>query len=167
MKKIKLILVAIAIIFSTCMLEGCVKVDEPKEDTNQKVEEKSIALTLSEQFKEEMKKEKDIKKVAEIISQNKVLQISTNVESLKKSDYLSGFQTEIKGHNKVVTIRPMISTIPFIAYIFETENAEKFAEELKSNADLRWNVCTEADDLEVTVVDNYVFFIMSPTNFEE
>lgn len=167
MKKFKLILAAIAIVFSFCLLTGCAKVEKPKEETNQKVEEKSLAVTLSEQFKEAIKEEKDIKKVAEKISQNEVLQISTNVESLKKNDYLSGFQTEIKGYKKVVAIRPMISTIPFLAYIFEVENAEEFAKNLKNNADLRWNVCTEADDLEVTVVDNYVFFIMAPNNFEE
>lgn len=117
--------------------------------------------------KKEIKNEKDIKEVADKIAQNEILEIETDVASLGKKDYISGFQTEIKDFKKAVTIRPMISTIPFLAYIFEVEDAEKFEETLKSNADLRWNICTEADEMKTAVVDNYVFFIMAPKTFEE
>ena len=61
----------------------------------------------------------------------------------------------------------MIGTIPFIAYIFEVENPKKFAETLEEDAQLNWNICTEADEMKTTIVDNYVFFVMSPTSFEE
>ena len=131
------------------------------------MEGKSVAFVLTKQFQEEIKKEKDIEKLASAIAKNEVLGTSMDVAVLGKDDYISGFQTEIKGFDKVVTIRPMIGSIPFVAYIFEVENAKEFAENLKSNADLRWNICTEADDMEVAVVDNYVFFVMSPENFEQ
>ncbi len=168
MKKFKLSLVVIALIFGACLITGCAKEEEKNNDKEPEVQEKvTVASTLALQFKEVIKDEKDIKKVAEAISKNEVLKIQLDVVSLKKKDYLSGFTTEIKGFKKAVVIRPMIGTIPFIAYVFEVENAEEFAKSLKENADLRWNVCTEADNMETVVVDNYVFFVMAPKEFEE
>ena len=61
----------------------------------------------------------------------------------------------------------MISTIPFIAYIFEVEEPKEFVKILEENAQLNWNICVEADEMKTTIVDNYVFFIMSPKSFEE
>lgn len=166
MKKLKLILIVMTLVFSSSLLFGCGKNAETKNDTNNKNEEKSIAKILSEQFKADIKGEKDIEIVANKISKNEVLQIQMDVSTIENGSYVDGFQTEIKGFDKAVGIRPIIGSIPFIAYIFEVENAEKFSENLKSNADLRWNICTEADDMEVAVVDNYVFFVMSPESFE-
>lgn len=166
MKKFKLILVTITLVFSACLISGCSQNEEVKDDANQKEEKKSVAGVLTQQFKDEMKSENDIQKVATSIAKNKVLPIEVDVAVLGKEDYISGFQTEIKGFDQAVVIRPMIGSIPFIAYIFEAEDADGFAEKLKSNADLRWNICTEADDMEVAVVDHYVFFVMSPKNFD-
>lgn len=166
MNKIKLIITVIAVVIGLCLITSCAKVENVNNNQEGKDGEKSVVTILSEQFKEEIKNEKNIEKVANKIAQNEILQISTDVAVLKKSDYISGFQTEIKGFDKVVAIRPMISTIPFLAYIFEVKEADAFAENLKKNADLRWNICTEADDLEVSVVDKYVFFVMSPKNFD-
>ena len=167
MKKFKLGLMIIAVVFSACLLVGCGNDDSKKEDNSPKNEEKTIATTLKDQFNEEIKNDKDLESVANKLAKNEVIKVALNVATIGKKDYISGFTTEIKGFKKAVTIRPMISTIPFMAYIFEVEKAEEFAENLKSNADLRWNVCTEADDLEVSVVDNYVFIVMSPKKFEE
>ena len=167
MKRFKLILNTIILVFTACIMTGCDNNGGVDEDTNKKVEEKSVARTLTKQFKEEIKNEKDIEKVAASIAKNEVLEIEVDVAAMKKEDYISGFQTEIKGFDKVVTIRPFIGTIPFLAYIFEVDDAEAFAEKLKSNADLRWNICTEADDMEVAVVDHYVFFVMAPKSFEQ
>lgn len=167
MKKLKLILVATTLIFGLCFMTGCETEKKKENDENQTIEEKSVAKSLAQQFQDEMKGEADIKKVADKISKNESLQIQIDVSIVGEEDYISGFQTEIKDFNKAVVMRPMIGTIPFIAYIFETENPKELAETLKSNADLRWNICTEADDMEVSIVDNYVFFIMSPENFEE
>lgn len=89
------------------------------------------------------------------------------MSKINKGDYISGFQKEIKDFKTAYAIRPMIGTIPFVAYIFEVENANEFAEELKSSADLRWNICTEADEMHAVVSGDYVFFVMSPKNFEQ
>lgn len=164
MKKFKFIfMMCIALSLSICLLTGCTN----NEAEEKKQDEKTVAITLGEQFESEIKKEKDIEKVARKITENEVLAISVDVFQMKTGDYVSGFQKEITDFKNAYTIRPMIGTIPFVAYIFEVENANEFAEELKSNADLRWNICTEAEEMHAVVYENYVFFIMSPKNFEQ
>lgn len=87
-----------------------------------------------------------------------------NEMSLVKMDvepgYLNGFDAEIKGFSKGVTFAPMIGSIPFVGYVFETDDAAALVDELKANANLRWNVCTEADEMVSSVNGNLVFFMM-------
>ena len=83
---------------------------------------------------------------------------------------LMGFDNaEITGFKEGATFAPMVSTIPFLGYVFVLEDgadAEAFTATLKENANLRWNICTEAEELTIDYVDNYVFFLMSPMSFE-
>lgn len=168
MKKFKFsFIMLLSLSLLVCLVTGCTKNEGKEDKPEEKQEEKTIAVILAEQFEKEIKDEKDIEKVAKKISENEVLEISVDVAQIKKGDYLSGFQKDIKGYKKVYAIRPMIGTIPFVAYVFETDKAEEFAEELKSNADLRWNICTEADEMKAVVSGDYVFFVMSPKNFEQ
>ena len=167
MKKFKLFM-AIAVVFTATFMTGCEKPkDDVKENTEQKQEENTVAQTLGRQFESEIENERDIEKVTKKIAENEILEISVDASQVKSGDYLSGFQKEIKDYKNAYIIRPMIGTIPFIAYIFEVENSSEFAEELKSSADLRWNICTEADEMHVVVRGDYVFFVMSPKNFEQ
>jgi len=159
MKKILIVLFAIC---SVCLITGCVKKEEEKKE-----EPKTVASMLSETFKETIAKEKDIEKVADTISKSEIIVPAVQTFTIGEEDYLSGFDTEIKGFKKAVGIAPMINTIPMIAYVFEVDDAETFKKTLEENANLRWNICTEADEMKVTVVDNYIFFIMSPNSFEE
>ncbi len=84
---------------------------------------------------------------------------------------LTGFSnTEIKGFKSGVVFAPMIGTIPFVGYVFELENASdvsSFISTLKTSANLRWNVCTEADEMITGSYGNKVFFVMCPTEFED
>ncbi len=84
---------------------------------------------------------------------------------------LTGFgNNEIKGFKSATTFAPMIGSIPFVGYVFELENAAdtaSFISTLKANANLRWNVCTEADEMITGSVGNKVFFVMCPTDFED
>lgn len=162
MKKNKILLIISIFVLSVSFLTGC----GTKENTTQ-VENKTVANTLSETFEKEIKKQKDIEKVAQTLSESEVIVPAVQTFTISKGDYLSGFKEEIRGFDKVVGIAPMIGTIPFIAYIFEVENPKEFAETLEENAQLNWNICTEADEMKTTIVDNYVFFVMSPTSFEE
>ena len=84
---------------------------------------------------------------------------------------LNGFgNAEITGFSEGAMFGPMIGTIPFIGYIFTLEDGtdvEAFKENLKTNGDLRWNICTEADEMVVESAGNKVFFVMCPSSLQE
>ena len=160
MKKVK-ILVLLILCSLTLIITGCTN-----KENNKNEEVKTVANQLVVKFSSEIAKSKDIKEVAEKISKSNIIVPTTIVTEITEDDYLAGFNEEIKGFNKAVSIAPMIGTIPFVAYIFEVDNPEEFASTLKEQANLRWNICTEADEMKTSIVDNYVFFVMSPNNFE-
>lgn len=76
--------------------------------------------------------------------------------------YLNGFTEEIEGFSKGVQFSPMIGSIAFVGYIFETDDADTLMTKLKSVADPRWNICTEAAETVCVKQGNYVFFAMCP-----
>ena len=158
MKKLLIFIMIIGVF----ILSGCGKKEENKES-----EKNTVAVSLSKVFTSEIKKSKDIEKVAEKISKSDIIVPETQVFPIGEDDYLAGFKEEIKGFKKAVGISPMINTIPMIAYVFEVENPEEFKKTLKDNAQLNWNICTVADEMKITIEGDYVFFIMSPESFEE
>jgi len=158
MKKL-LILVMILGVF---ILSSCGKKEEVVE-----TEKNTVAESLSKVFLSEIKKTKDIEKVAESISKSDILVPQTQVFTIGEEDYLAGFKEEIKGYKKAVGIAPMINTIPMISYIFEVENPDEFKKTLEENAQLNWNICTIADEMKLSVEGEFIFFIMSPESFEE
>lgn len=84
---------------------------------------------------------------------------------------LNGFgSTEIQGFSQGVMFSPMIGAIPFVGYVFrlaEGTDGDDFVKTLNDNADLRWNICTEADEKIVKQEGELVFFLMSPIEEEE
>ena len=84
---------------------------------------------------------------------------------------LSGFgNTEITGFKDGAMFGPVIGSIPFVGYVFVLEDgadASAFVSTLKSSADLRWNICVEADEMVAGSSGNKVFFVMCPKTFEE
>ena len=56
----------------------------------------------------------------------------------------------------------MIGTIPFVAYIFKTDDVETLKKALDENHDMRWNICTEAEEYVVYDSGNIVFVAMVP-----
>ena len=85
--------------------------------------------------------------------------------------YLTGFDNvEVKGFEEGVMFAPMIGTIPFVGYVFDTadaESAEALVEVLTENANPRWNICTEAEETISGTVEDKVFFVMCPKSLEE
>ncbi len=150
------------ILACTFLITGCgKKEEEPKNNDN------SVAINLVQEFKNEIAKSKDIQKVADNIAKSNIIIPHVEVADMTDADYLMGFKEQITGYKKAYIIAPTISTIPFIAYIFEADNPTELVNTLKEQANLRWNICTEADEMQVEVVDNYVFFVMSPNNFDD
>lgn len=87
--------------------------------------------------------------------------------------YLNGFKdqdgddptTLITGYKEGAVFAPMIGVAPFIGYIFTMEDGadvDAFVAGLKERADMRWNICTEADQMIVDVQGNQVLFVMCP-----
>lgn len=84
---------------------------------------------------------------------------------------LMGFGNEtIQGFSQGVMFAPVISTIPFVGYLFRLEeqtSGQDFVQTLRDAADPRWNICTEADETVVQQERDIVFFLMCPQSMEE
>ena len=64
---------------------------------------------------------------------------------------------------------PAISTIPFLGYVFQLEDGTdgtEFCQTLQEYCDLRWNICTEAEEVIAVQGGSYVFFLMCPSSLE-
>lgn len=108
--------------------------------------------------------------IAEHLLTNKAIAFVGAVMPVEEG-LLTGFgETEITGFKEGAMFAPMIGTIPFMGYIFalpDGADVEAFKTMLKDNANLRWNICTTAEELIVANEGNVVFFLMSPTSFEQ
>ena len=108
--------------------------------------------------------------VAESLSANAAIKVPVGAMAIEPG-YLTGFDnTEITGFKEGAVFMPMIGTIPFVGYVFTLDNAADapaFIADLKANANLRWNICTSADEMVTGSAGNKVFFVMCPTAFEE
>lgn len=82
---------------------------------------------------------------------------------------LNGFNNaEITGFSEGAQFAPVIGTIPFVGYVFKADgDVNAFMETLRTNADLRWNICTEADEMLCEAIGNTVFFLMAPASFAD
>ena len=82
--------------------------------------------------------------------------------------FLQGFSEEVDGFKSGVVFSPYIGTIPYIGYVFEVEDdVDGFVEQLKSKANLSWNVCTQADEMVCETYKDRVFFVMAPLSFDD
>lgn len=101
--------------------------------------------------------------LAEAISQNAIIPFSAMAVPVEPG-FLAGFgNTEIKGFKEGAMFGPVIGSVPFVGYVFALEDgvsASDFISTLKSNADLRWNICVEAEEMVAGSAGNKVFFVM-------
>lgn len=84
--------------------------------------------------------------------------------------YLNGFAHEVEGFTEGAQFSPMIGAIPFVGFVFrvaEDADVNAFMDTLKTDADMRWNICTQADELLCENEGSTVLFIMAPATFEE
>lgn len=144
----------------------------PAEENDGIVEdENSPAKKIQSQFEALMAKNKNIKveKLAKkLISNTDIIPFAGDAMPVEPG-YLNGFTEEITGFESGATFGPVIGSIPFVGYVFELSDdadVEAFMDTLESKSDLRWNICTEADERLCSSVDNYVFFIMAPAGFD-
>ncbi len=149
---------------------------KPEEKPEVKPEETPQASTLGNtllaDFKAKAASASSALALAEALSANSAIQEMGMFGSMEvEPGYLTGFDNaEITGFKSGAVFMPMIGTHPFIGYVFELEDGadtSAFISNLKSNANLRWNICTSADEMVSGSVGNKVFFIMCPTSLEQ
>ena len=108
--------------------------------------------------------------VVERLIQNEILPFEAATMPVEPG-LLTGFDNaEITGFKEGVMFAPMMGTIPFVGYVFVLEDgvdATEFVNILGDNANLRWNICTEAEEMIIEGEENTVLFLMSPKSFEE
>lgn len=79
--------------------------------------------------------------------------------------FLQGFTEDVTGFSEGAVFAPGISSIPFIGYVFVTDDPEKLKNQLLDTADTRWNICTEADKIVNSIADDKLLFVMTPKDF--
>lgn len=164
MKKFALIL---ALIMTLCVFAGCTGGD--KEPPTDDVTAKTPAQILLADFKAKMAENKSYTtdEMAEALVSNEIIKFVGATMPVEPG-FLGGFSDEIKGFERGTMFGPIIGSIPFIGYIFELgegADAAAFVATLKESADLRWNICVQADEMVCENVKNKVFFVMSPSSF--
>ena len=110
--------------------------------------------------------------IANAVVMNPIIQFMPMAMAINPQDfeYLNGLGEAKVEYEEGAMFGPMIGTIPFIGYIFklaEGTDVEAFKTMLKDNANLRWNICTAAEELVVENEGNTVFFLMCPASFEQ
>jgi hypothetical protein len=146
---------------------------EAKPETTPEVKPESTPATLGNTLLADFKAKaegKNTQQIADALLANPAIKFSGGAAPVEEG-LLSGFgNTEITGFKSGTMFAPMIGSIPFVGYIFELENSADvpaFISKLKNNADLRWNICVEADEMVTGSVGSKVFFVMCPTTLED
>ena len=133
-----------------------------------KAEPGTVGETLLADFKANANK--SAQEIADAVCGNEILPFEPMVMPVEPGLMMGFDNAEITGFKEGITFAPMVSTIPFLGYVFELEDGadvEAFKTTLEKNANLRWNICTEAEELVVDSEGNMVFFLMCPKSFEE
>ena len=138
---------------------------------NKKTEEGNTETTVGSTLLADFNKQNgSAQEIADALLKNEVIQFMGAAAPVEEG-LLNGFgETEIKGFKEGVMFAPMIGTIPFIGYVFELEegaDAEAFGKTLEGAANLRWNICSAADEMAWEAEGNKVVFVMAPMSFEQ
>lgn len=156
--------------------------EKPAEQPQQKPAEKpletpaetpvatTLGKTLLADFKTKAASGMSVQEIADGLLANPAIKFGGGAMPIEEG-LLSGFDNaEIKGFKSGVMFAPMIGSIPFVGYVFELKNASdvsSFIANLEKNANRRWNICVEADEMVTGSEGNKVFFVMCPTTLEE
>ncbi len=132
----------------------------------------TVGGILAADFKTKVEANADMsaQELADALVTNEIIPFAGAAMPVEQGMLMGFGNAEVTGFSEGVMFAPMIGTIPFIGYVFTLEDgtdAEGFVTTLKDNADLRWNICTEAEEMVTETVGNKVFFVMCPSAFEE
>ena len=143
------------------------KSDDKKEDKKdkdkdkEKEEEKTLGATLADVFKSKMKKGSSVEETVNALMEK----TGYSCGSMEMEEgYLDGFDEDITGFKSCTKFSPYIGTIPFVGYVFETDDVSALKSKLKDSANKSWNICTQADEMVIKSYGDYVFFVMCPSS---
>ena len=160
----------IAFLLVTIMILGtvaCGKTGGSKQIKNPETVGEFLLVDFKENARE---KDETLQDIVEEICDNDILPFEPVIMPMEPGVMMGFDNAEITGFKQCLTFAPMVSTLPFLGYVFELEDdadVEAFKTTLEENANLRWNICTEAEELVVESEGNMVFFLMCPKSFEE
>ncbi len=177
--KMKKLLASLLIATMAFGVVGCgAKQDNVAQEKTEQVEgtteaeiNDDMGKAMISQFKELMAEDASTSTdaIGNALCENPVFEMAMDAGAVEPG-LLTGFgNEEIKGFKEGTMFSPIIGSIPFVGYIFRVDDetsVSDFINELKENANLRWNICTEADQMLISVVDNTVLFAMYSTSEE-
>lgn len=156
MKKILICLLTLLVLVGCGQKENNTSVqDRPSSDT--------LGGKLANAFFDEAEKSDDVLTIAENIVAQNLTEINL-VTAEVEPGWLNGFSNDITEFTSGAVFQPMIGTIPFVAYVLKTDNVEELKKQLDENHDMRWNICTEAEEYVIYDSGNIVFVAMVPGN---
>lgn len=136
------------------------------EEITDEIVEITVAQCLLNTFYAEASDGADIEDIAAKILEDDCISMISTVTDTVEPGYLAGFDEEVKGFSKGVSFGPVIGTLPFVGYIFETDTPDVLVDGLNNTVNLNWNICTSADEVAITSLDNYVFVVLAPYSFD-
>jgi len=152
----KIILILLSFVMIVTAFASCDKKDTPEVEGT--ASERYVAAFVSAAGESN-----DLSSIATSVIKSKVLKYSMQ-QSEAKPGYLLGFRCkDVSDFTEAVCITTKTSSTPFIAYIFRTENAAALSEQLESNIDVGFQICTVADEYAVSTVNDLVFVVICPS----
>ncbi len=157
----------IMVFFLILTLTACGRTGNDAPSEEQAAIPTTPAGILFTSFKDQIKNgAADPEEIANQLVSNPIIPFAPVVMPVEPG-FLNGFSSDISGFDSGAIFAPMIGSIPFVGYVFSVSgDVDSFVQQLKNNADLRWNICTQADEMICEAVGNTVFFVMAPASFE-
>lgn len=141
-------------------------------DSESDVSAETAGVIMLNAFKELMADGTDYTslEVAEKLVANPIIQFMGGAMPVEPG-LLSGFDNyEVTGFEEGAMFGPMMGSIPFVGYVFKLPadaDADAFMTGLKDNANMRWQICVEAEELIAEADGSTVFFLMTKKNLNE
>lgn len=133
------------------------------ENNDQNQGETTVGQTCINVYKEQIAAGASIEDALNAVAEK--IELMGMVE--KDFEWVQGFDTTITGYTHIYGLMPMFGGFPFIMYSFETDDVDALKAMLDEHADLRWNICTAAEEKFIEVVDGKVVFVMARKTFDE
>lgn len=166
MKKALLFLTCVAMLCSLAACGTSQSASAPEEpaaiDTIIPEGERTMGTNLTICFNGVAPKCADTAAIITALNESGITGIDCMEETFEPGAYLPGFSEDITGYSAVSAMMPAIGSIPFICYVFKTDDPDALLSQVMEKADPRWNVCTEAEDVVGGSWNNYVMFAMCP-----